>query len=172
MADQTKTAGTQAAPAVREVVVRIDHGFEYRGAFFESEKYYRIRDEPANFIDWHITHNLNGALVDEGKVPADAEVLPDPRPAAYDADAARQRDEKAAILASQQPPAQPQVAPVAGTAAVATTSDTLFGGTETGAGRVAPQTSLGSPSEPASAPASTSVSSANSPRLPRAAGTS
>lgn len=91
-----------ASEEPREVVVRISREFEYRGARFEGGKFYRVRDEPANFIDFHIVKNKTGARLEQDEVPKDAEVLDDPRPAARKASDQRKQEEADAIRQHQE----------------------------------------------------------------------
>lgn len=91
-----------ASEEPREVVVRITREFEYRGANFEAGKFYRLRDEPANFIDFHVVKNKTGVRLEQDEVPKDAEVLEDPRPAARKASDQQKQDEANAIREHQE----------------------------------------------------------------------
>jgi hypothetical protein len=153
----------------------MDQEFEYRGANFEAGKYYRIRDEPANFIDWHILHNAKGQPVDSA--PSGEEVQDDPRPAAMRQTQDRRTQELARIQRAQAPRATPAKPAPAGTAAVATTTENLYGAHHTPEGSKPAQ-------QPATGTASTGTAStaggngsdsvagdkgSDRPRLPRTA---
>lgn len=170
----TATSGTTAATSQaastgpREVIVHLTREFQYRGANFEGDKYYRVRDEPANFIDWHIVHNANGQVVDSP--PEGAEILDDPRPAAMAAVRDREAAEQARIVQAQAPRAPIPRASAPGMATVATTRENVFGGEHTAQGFKPATGPTPQPSGAASTSAPKSGETATDrPRLPKTA---
>lgn len=142
--------GTEEATTVEKKVVRIDSGFEYRGADFDAGKYYEVDDVPANFVDWHIVRNRHGVEVPKDKVPSGAEVLPDPRPAVQQIRAKIDAERERRMVANQaprtrgeEPPADQVQANEAGRAKNFASTENIFGGTHSSDGSHTGGTPLG-----------------------------
>jgi hypothetical protein len=114
-------------------VIKIDESFSYRGASFESGRFYRVEDKPEGFIAHHVVSNRTGHVVEDQAELEGAEILDDPRPAAVEA-AAKARDEETSRRAAENANRENRIAEnvahsADGKARVFTSFDNLFGGT-------------------------------------------